>query len=216
MAAMPLLVIGIDRVWRVRMQRLLSARGELDWLGAYAPAQRRDRGHASPALLLLDGDDPRIVRDRRRPLLPPPRQLFFYRRANVAALEHCIQAQGYACLDKLASAATVLHALLAAESGLFVVAPGLLSQALREHDGVPMPGDPPGDWSALTERQREIVRWAGRGMSNKQIARQLGISPETVKSHLRHVFEREGVHSRVALLSGHQQEAAALPLPVKR
>ena len=60
-----------------------------------------------------------------------------------------------------------------------------------------------GDWSTLTERQREIVRWAARGMSNKQIARQLGISPETVKTHLHHVFEREGVHGRMALLAAH-------------
>ena len=59
----------------------------------------------------------------------------------------------------------------------------------------------------LTVRQREIVRWAARGMSNKQIARQLGISPETVKTHLHHVFEREGVHGRMALLAAHLGDA---------
>jgi DNA-binding CsgD family transcriptional regulator len=47
------------------------------------------------------------------------------------------------------------------------------------------------------------VRWAAQGLSNKQIARRMGISPETVKTHLHHIYEREGVHGRVALLASH-------------
>ena len=219
MAAMPVLVIGLDPSWRARMQRLLASRQELDWLGAWASSQPRPGRERPPALLLLDGDDPAIERARRRPLLPSPRRLYFYRQPNVAALHHCISTQANACLDKLDSPDTVLRAIGAAESGLFVVAPSLLLAALHEGGEVPMPVPlaPHGDWTGLTGRQREIVAWAARGMSNKQIARQLGISPETVKTHLRHVFEREGVHGRVALLAAHLHEhapsAAALPLP---
>ena len=211
MAAMPVLVIGFDPVWRARMQRLLACRGELDWLGAFAPSQpRRSAGPRPPALLLLDGDDPTTDRERRRPLLPAPRRLYFYRHPNVTALQHCISTEANACLDKLAPPEVVLRAIGAAESGLFVVAPALLLESLHEGGDVPVPepAAPPGDWSALTERQREIVRWAARGMTNKQIARQLGISPETVKTHLHHVFEREGVHGRVALLAAHLDETA--------
>ena len=85
--------------------------------------------------------------------------------------------------------------------------PALLVQVLQSSEASMLPVPPlPGGWSDLTERQREIVQWAARGMSNKQIARQLGISPETVKTHLHHVFEREGVHSRTALLAVHQDQ----------
>jgi DNA-binding CsgD family transcriptional regulator len=215
MAAMPVLVIGFDPAWRARMQRLLATRGELDWLGAYAPAQPRRDGRSAPALLLLDGDDPLIDRQRRRPLLPAPRRLYFYRNPNIAALQHCINSEANACLDKQSPPEVVLRALLAAESGLFVVAPSLLLQALHEGGEVPVPepAEPRGDWPGLTERQREIVRWAARGMSNKQIARQLGISPETVKTHLHHVFEREGVHGRVALLAAHLHDSDEVPAP---
>ena len=210
MATMPVLVIGLDPGWRARMQRLLAGRRELDWLGAYAPAQPRPGRETAPALLLLDGDDPAIDRERRRPLLPAPRRLYFYRHPDVAALHHCISTRANACLGKFDKPDTVLRALAAAESGLFVVAPALLLAAL--HDGaqlpVPAPLDAPGDWPGLTARQREIVAWAARGMSNKQIARQLGISPETVKTHLRHVFEREGVHGRVALVAAHPAPAS--------
>jgi len=84
-------------------------------------------------LLLFDGDDPRVARDSRRPLQPAPRKLFFYRRANVDALQHCVHADGYGCLDKLSPPEIVLRGIRAAESGLFVIAPGLLLQALRDH-----------------------------------------------------------------------------------
>jgi DNA-binding CsgD family transcriptional regulator len=49
------------------------------------------------------------------------------------------------------------------------------------------------------------------GMSNKQIGRRLGISPETVKSHLHQVFEREGISGRVALLALHRPDQKAAP-----
>jgi DNA-binding CsgD family transcriptional regulator len=210
---MPVLVIGLDAGWRTRMQRLLGMRGEFDWLGAYAPSQQRESTRGMPALLLLDGDDPEVERERRKPQLPAPRRLYFYRHPNVEALRHCVEANGHACLDKRDSPDMVMRAIHAAESGLFAVSPSLLSDALhangagapRQFTEVPLHGAPDhaGDWSSLTERQREIVQWAARGMSNKQIARQLGISPETVKTHLHHVFEREGVHGRMALLAAH-------------
>ena len=209
MSAMPVLVIGHDPGWRARMQRLLAARGELDWLGAYAPAQPRHGDHGPPALLLLDGDDPAIERARRRPLLPPPRRLYFYRRPDVAALLRCIASHANACLDKQAPPEMVLRAICAAESNLFVTTPGLLRHALDGNGAAPLPVMVPGDLSTLTRRQREIVQWAARGLSNKQIARQLGISPETVKTHLHHVFEREGVHNRMALLALRQDAETA-------
>ena len=206
MAAMPVLAIGLDGHWRARMQRLLGARGELEWLGAFAPAQPRSTRRSAPALLLLDGDDPRSERQCRRPLLPAPRRLYFYRRPTVAALMACIASGAHACLDKQARPEAVMRAIRAAESGLFVTTPALLLQALG--DGAAVEGiAAPGDWSVLTGRQREIVRWAAQGMSNKQIARKLQISPETVKSHLQHAFQRGGVHNRVALVAGCPQGA---------
>jgi len=182
------------------MRRLLSVRLGADWLGAFAPSERRAESGCHPRLLLLlDGDDPAVEREPRRPHLPPPRRLYFYRHPDVPALQHCIRAQANACLQKLAPGTSVLRALRSAESGLFVVQPELLLQALVDVE--PWAEKPAGESPALTARQLEVVRWATRGLSNKQIARQLQISPETVKTHLQHVFEREGVHNRITLLA---------------
>lgn len=48
----------------------------------------------------------------------------------------------------------------------------------------------------LTDREREVVALIRRGLSNKQIARQLGISPYTVKNHIHNIIEKLGVETR--------------------
>ena len=49
---------------------------------------------------------------------------------------------------------------------------------------------------ALTSRQGEVLRGALRGLSNKLIARELGIALDTVKTHLRAIYGELGVQSR--------------------
>jgi len=59
---------------------------------------------------------------------------------------------------------------------------------------------PPSPMEQLTAREYEVVRLVVRGMTNKAIARQLGISPRTVEGHLNHVFEKLGTASRTELV----------------
>ena len=49
---------------------------------------------------------------------------------------------------------------------------------------------------ALSERESEIVVLAARGLSNRQIARELHISEATVKRHLANIYAKIGVKSR--------------------
>lgn len=52
----------------------------------------------------------------------------------------------------------------------------------------------------LTEREQEIVKWVIHGMTNKEIATQLGISDKTVKTHLSNIFSKLKVSRRLELL----------------
>jgi ATP/maltotriose-dependent transcriptional regulator MalT len=49
---------------------------------------------------------------------------------------------------------------------------------------------------SLSARERMIVLLMGHGLSNKRIARQLSIAPETVKSHAKRIFWKLTVQSR--------------------
>ena len=48
----------------------------------------------------------------------------------------------------------------------------------------------------LTDRQAEVTRLIARGLSNREVAAELQVSPSTVKRHLENVYERTGVNSR--------------------
>lgn len=48
----------------------------------------------------------------------------------------------------------------------------------------------------LTTREQEVMALMHQGLTNKQIAQRIGISPNTVKKHLAHVFQKFGLHSR--------------------
>ncbi|MES2857921.1 MAG: response regulator transcription factor [Pseudomonadota bacterium] len=208
MATLPILAVGADPAWLARMRRLFSLRAELSWLGSHACSVPHPASREQPALLLLDGDDVRTTREPRRANLPVPARLYFFRHPDAAALQACLRTGARGCLDKQLAADAVLRAVAAAGSGLFVMAPALLVQIMRDaHGGNGGHGRNGGHgghgprWYGLTERQRQIVDCVAAGLSNKEIARQLQISSETVKTHLKHVFEHEGVHGRTALLA---------------
>ena len=74
--------------------------------------------------------------------------------------------------------------------------------ALREPSPEPLRGRPahrPLQAEALTPREQDIVRLVGRGLCNKEIAQELGVSVTTVRTHLHRVYEKLGPESRVEL-----------------
>ena len=48
----------------------------------------------------------------------------------------------------------------------------------------------------LTARERDVLAMISQGFSNKRIARTLEISPETVKTHVKHIFLKLAVNTR--------------------
>lgn len=52
--------------------------------------------------------------------------------------------------------------------------------------------------NALTDRQKEVLRALANGATNSDISDQLSISPNTVKTHIRHIYQAMGVSRRTA------------------
>ena len=56
----------------------------------------------------------------------------------------------------------------------------------------------PASWLALTGREREVLELLARGLTNKEIAEALVITTNTVKRHLKAIFDKLEVHTRSA------------------
>ena len=54
-------------------------------------------------------------------------------------------------------------------------------------------------WAALTSSELSVARLVAEGLTNREVAERLFVSPHTVNSHLRHVFWKLGINSRVEL-----------------
>lgn len=67
--------------------------------------------------------------------------------------------------------------------------------------------------SNLTPREHQVVELVEQGLKNKDIARNLGIRPGTVKIHLKHIFEKTGVRGRYGLALSGLKEKGLLSLP---
>jgi DNA-binding NarL/FixJ family response regulator len=57
-----------------------------------------------------------------------------------------------------------------------------------------------GGANLLSKREQDVVRWLPECNTNREIARKLNISENTVKNHLFHVFDKLGVSSRVEVV----------------
>ena len=88
-----------------------------------------------------------------------------------------------------ASGRELVAAVVQVVAGQSVFPAGWMRNARRVAAGSPL--------SQLSPRQREVLALLALGMDNDQIAGRLYISRNTVKFHVRTIYERLGVHNRV-------------------
>jgi len=113
-------------------------------------------------------------------------------------------ASGY--LLKGASASKLVEAIREVHAGGSVIQPSLARRLLRhfhvpEDAKAPAPAAPPlreePPTRPLTEREIEILRLIGKGLSNREAAHVLDLSRATVRTHLEHIYEKLEVTNRV-------------------
>jgi NarL family two-component system response regulator LiaR len=108
-------------------------------------------------------------------------------------LVRAVQAGATGFLLKTAPADQVIAAIRDAAAGTAILSPELLTRftrALRR----PPPADP---LRPLSPREREVLLLIARGRSNREIARDLSIGEQTVKTHVRGILAKLGLQDRV-------------------
>jgi LuxR family maltose regulon positive regulatory protein len=78
---------------------------------------------------------------------------------------------------------------------------GLIARWNDRYQPGPLSGPSAVIAESLSARERNVLELIGQGQSNKEIARDLGITPETVKSHVKNIFAKLAVQRRAQALS---------------
>ena len=98
-------------------------------------------------------------------------------------------------LDEVADAVRAVH------GGQSLINPSMAGKLLTEfatlarRDEEERPQQVPAP--KLTEREMEVLKHVARGMNNRDIAKELFISENTVKNHVRNILEKLQIHSRM-------------------
>lgn len=170
--------------------------------------------HESPSIIILDKAlgmqavldwiaDLKILLTRRNVAHPPAIVVWGVSMTESEALRF-LQAGARGIIRKTASPKALLACLRTValgknwmEDSVFREAPQLVT---RQHR------------SDLTPREQQVMELVEQGLKNREIARELGIRPGTVKIHLKHIFEKTGVRGRYGLALTGMREKGLLAL----
>ena len=116
-----------------------------------------------------------------------------------ADLYEAIKAGASGYLLKEISIDEVATAIRAVAGGQSLISPSMASKLLSEFATMIKKGEERHQVPAprLTERELEVLKLVARGLNNRDIAKQLFISENTVKNHVRNILEKLQLHSRM-------------------
>jgi DNA-binding NarL/FixJ family response regulator len=113
---------------------------------------------------------------------------------DLAEIIPLLKAGATGCLSRDATVSDLARAIIAAGRGELVLPPSIATQALLALvRGEPIEAGP---IEPFTDREVDVLRLLGQGLTNKDIAQTLILSVRTVDAHLRSIFAKLGVHSR--------------------
>ncbi len=129
-----------------------------------------------------------------------PRVLILTMHENEEYLFQVLRAGASGYILKEAASAELISAIRIVNSGRFYMSPSAQSMMVGDYLQRVRSGEERDSYSALTEREREILKLVAEGHTNNQIAERLFISPKTVDTHRTHIMDKLNLHSRAELV----------------
>jgi DNA-binding NarL/FixJ family response regulator len=193
-------VIADDhRVVRAGLCYLLGQEPDVEVVGEAGDGRQATDVVAAtrPDVLLLDlympGLDGHAVLAALRAAPHPPAVVVLTSATDDDHLVRAVHAGATAYLLKTAPAEQVIAAIRDAAAGTASLSPELLTRLTQALHRPP----PPDPLQPLSPREREVLQLIARGCSNRQIARDLMIGEQTVKTHVRGILTKLGLQDRV-------------------
>ncbi|MBI3298507.1 MAG: response regulator transcription factor [Elusimicrobia bacterium] len=188
-------------LFREGIKDLLEAEKEISVIGEAVDGQDvvRMAKKLKPDVILMDIKLPHLdgisATRQLRTDMPSTNILILSSFEDEAHVLEAIQAGANGYLSKMLPASELVRALKTfATDGVMIPQSvmGKLLQGLRSKGA----GGPDAHLTALTKTEIKVLSYLGRGLSNKEIAAQLGCSVKTVKNHLNSIFQKLNVSNR--------------------
>jgi len=126
-----------------------------------------------------------------REVRPEAKLIFLTREDTDEARFSAVQAGASAFIHKSRAAADVVEAIRDVARGRMLITPRTIATLLAKRRGIDA------QLQSLTVREKEVLRLMADGLSSRAIAAKLGISYTTIRTHIRSVGSKLGVHSKL-------------------
>lgn len=191
------LIVEDHRVVAEGLMALINLQGDMKVVGNAASVADciAVAAEMSPDVVLLDfrlpdgtgADAARAIREIR----PEAKMIFLTREDGDAARFAAVQSGASAFIHKSKAASEVVTAIRDVARGRMLITPRTIATLLsrrREIDN---------QLASLTAREKEVLRRMAEGLSSRSIAANLGISYTTIRTHIRSLGSKLGVHSKL-------------------
>src|SRR5262245_18334836 len=193
-------------ILRAGLRMMLNAQPDSEVVGEASDGRQAiaESLRLQPDVILMDITMPEcngIEATRQvKKLLSEVRVLVLSMHENEEYLFQMLRAGATDFMLKEAADTELLSALRVVSSGRFYLSPSAQSMMVSVYLQRVRSGEEHDSYSALTEREREILKLVAEGYTNAQIGERLFISHKTVDTHRTHIMDKLNLHSRAELV----------------
>jgi DNA-binding NarL/FixJ family response regulator len=199
------LIVDDHALFRRGLQMVLRQEDDIDVVGEAGDGHEavEKAQELMPDVVLMDvrmpGQSGIKATEQIKDLIPHAKILMLTISDEEADLYDAIKAGASGYLLKEISIDEVADAVRSVWSGQSRISPSMASKLLTEFAAMSKRADERQQLPAprLTEREMEVLKLVAQGMNNRDIAKELFISENTVKNHIRNILEKLHLHSRM-------------------
>ena len=203
--ALRILIVDDHALFRRGLQMVLKQEPDIDVVGEAGDGHEAvDKAQElMPDVILMDVRMPRRsgieATQQIKDLLPHVKILMLTISDEEADLYDAIKAGASGYLLKEISIDEVADAIRSVWAGQSRISPSMAAKLLTEFAAMSKRADERQQLPAprLTDREMEVLKLVAQGLNNRDIAKELFISENTVKNHIRNILEKLHLHSRM-------------------